>query len=759
MEPAILSKLENVRQSGSGWTAHCPAHEDRRSSLSIKIGDNGGTLLKCHSGCSVEAIVASLGWSMKDLFGDTGNGQHAGNGKPKIIATYDYRDEEGTLLYQAIRFEPKDFRQRRPAPGGGWVWNLQGVRRVLFRLPELLASDPEQRVHVVEGEKDVLALAKLGFVSTCNAGGAGKWIDSYSEALRGRRVAILPDNDPPGRKHGDQVARSLQGIAREVKIVDLPGLPEKGDASDWLLAGGTREELERLIEAAPVWTPAASGPAKAKAKRIVEPPLPWRPFPIEVLAEPVRSYVEVASEAIGTDPAYVGTAILAALAGAIGSTRQVILKRGWVEPAVLWGVLVGDSGTLKSPAIDAAVRHVRRRQARSIEAHGERVAQFEQDLEDFKLRYDDWRKVGRRKFEPPPEKPEPPVCERVCCSDVTIESLAVLLADAPRGLLLIRDELSGWLGGFDKYSGGKAADVAHWLAIHGARDLVVDRKTGDRRTIYVKRAGVSIVGSIQPKTLRRVLGEEHLDNGLAARLLLAMPPQRAKKWTEQEIGEETDWKIGDLFERLYDLQHGEDGDPITIGLTRAGKAEWVRFYNRHAEQLADASGNESAVLAKLEGAAARLSLVDHLIRDDGTAIDERSIEAGVALAQWFGYEAARVYQVLDESSETGLLRQVLDLVRRRGGRITANDLRRRSRRIETTEDAERVLGSLVDAGLGYWEDQPPGEVGGRPTRTFVLQDADSVSVSETPKTPEENEVSDTDTGETDRKTAWETVWI
>jgi len=167
------------------------------------------------------------------------------NGKPSIVAQYDYRDEAGDLLFQVVRYEPKDFRQRRPKPGGGWDWNVKGVRVVPFRLPELLAA-PAQPVVVVEGEKDCDNLARIGVLATCNAGGARQWTAEHSALLRGRIVFIVPDNDEAGHNHAQQVAHSLQGIAESVRIVELPISPDKGDVSDWIAAGGTKWELERL---------------------------------------------------------------------------------------------------------------------------------------------------------------------------------------------------------------------------------------------------------------------------------------------------------------------------------------------------------------------------------------------------------------------------------------------------------------------------------------------------------------------------------
>jgi putative DNA primase/helicase len=165
-----------------------------------------------------------------------------------IVATYDYRDESGELLYQVVRYEPKDFRQRRPDGKGGWIWNLNNTRRVLYRLQELLTADKRQWIFVVEGEKDADRLIDLGLVATTCAMGAVKWQDNYSEFLNDRRVVVIPDNDKPGKKHAQKIAQSLSKVGAEAQIVKLPELPEKGDVSDWLDNGGDKSKLLKLIE-------------------------------------------------------------------------------------------------------------------------------------------------------------------------------------------------------------------------------------------------------------------------------------------------------------------------------------------------------------------------------------------------------------------------------------------------------------------------------------------------------------------------------
>lgn len=228
------------------WEARCPAHEDRKASLSVGLGSEGRVLLKCHAGCATEDVVKALQLAPGALF-EASEGERP---KARVVASYGYRDEAGTLLYEVCRFEPKDFRQRKPAPGGGYEWKLGDVRRVLYRLPELIASKRTEPVFVVEGEKDADRLAAMGLVATTNVGGAGpgKWKDEYTKALRGRSVVVIPDNDQPGDEHAAAVAKALEGQAAAVHVLRLPGLPAKGDVSDWIVAGGTAAKLRAMVE-------------------------------------------------------------------------------------------------------------------------------------------------------------------------------------------------------------------------------------------------------------------------------------------------------------------------------------------------------------------------------------------------------------------------------------------------------------------------------------------------------------------------------
>ena len=199
-------------------------------------------------------------WTGGGYYNARPNGKANGQAGRVIIATYDYPDEIGELLYQVCRYSKKDFKQRRPDGKGGWIWNLKDVRKVLYRLPELIEAMAHGRTILIpEGEKDVNNLWKIGLPATCNPGGASqpgkktKWRIEYSETLRGADVVLFPDNDEPGWNHVEQVGMSLRGIAARVRVLVMPNSHK--DVSDWLAAGGTREQLDALIEQAPDWIP------------------------------------------------------------------------------------------------------------------------------------------------------------------------------------------------------------------------------------------------------------------------------------------------------------------------------------------------------------------------------------------------------------------------------------------------------------------------------------------------------------------------
>jgi AAA domain/Toprim domain len=244
----LLARLDGVRRSGSGWTAKCPSHEDHHPSLSVTQADDR-LLPHCHKGCTTEEILLALGLGWHDLY------DHPTSNTGEFVALYDYVDETGGLLFQVCRTPDKRFLQRRPDGNGGWIWKLGDTRRVLYRLPLVVAAVRDgHTVWIAEGEKDVLALEAAGVIATCNPGGVRKWRSEYTDTLAGAtEIVVVADRDEEGRLHAEQVRTSLTGKVGRVRVVEAV---EGKDAADHLAAGrglGDFRPLEQEpAEATPV---------------------------------------------------------------------------------------------------------------------------------------------------------------------------------------------------------------------------------------------------------------------------------------------------------------------------------------------------------------------------------------------------------------------------------------------------------------------------------------------------------------------------
>lgn len=252
----LLGKLEGVRKTSRGYEAKCPAHHDRTASLGVRETDDK-ILVTCGAGCATQAVLEVLGLKFSDLYtksaGYDGRASR-GEGERSPVradpsstpdATYVYQDEHGNELFQKLRFNLKDgkkkFTQRTMGPNG-WLFDLDGVRRVPYRLPELLAGVAlGETIYITEGEKDVERLRAEGKTVTCNPEGSNKWPAEYNEYFRGAKtVIIVADKDGPGRSHARAVRNALSGLVGEIHTVEA--LTGK-DASDHLTAGHRVEEF------------------------------------------------------------------------------------------------------------------------------------------------------------------------------------------------------------------------------------------------------------------------------------------------------------------------------------------------------------------------------------------------------------------------------------------------------------------------------------------------------------------------------------
>lgn len=239
-------RLPKLRQRGGQWRGPCPIHNGTRDSFSVNAATGQWM---CHSECDrggsiVDFEMELSGKEFKAAAAAVDEIVGRATAKPVIVAEYDYRDAKGSLLYQVVRMLPKDFRQRRPDGRGGWIWDLKGVDRVLYRLSEVLEAPI---VFFVEGEKDVESLRLQGFVATTACGGAkARWEPQYTEALRGREVILIPDNDGPGLKRAEVVGNALLGAVSRLRLYRLPA--DCKDVSEFFEHGHSEVELISTLE-------------------------------------------------------------------------------------------------------------------------------------------------------------------------------------------------------------------------------------------------------------------------------------------------------------------------------------------------------------------------------------------------------------------------------------------------------------------------------------------------------------------------------
>ncbi len=451
----------------------------------------------------------------------------------------------------------------------------------------------------------------------------------------------------------------------------------------------------------------------------------YSPFPIHTLPGIVGRFVAAASTAIGCDASFIALAVLACLARAIGNKRVIRLKSSWTEPAIIWAAIIGKSGTHKTPALQAAMKFLQRKESESFADHAAAAEKYEQEQACYDRDLAAWKRL-KSSDEPPPWKPDPPSCNRFITSDTTIEALAALLAAQFDSILVVRDELAGWLGGIAEYKGGQGSDCGHWLATWSGAPLTVDRKTGAVKMLHVPRAAVSLVGGIQPGVLKSAIGREHRQDGLCARLLLAMPDPRPVRWTDASTDALIEVAMGGVFDRLLEMEPAADAagnpEPFPIDLSAEARELWIAFYNRHGAEMMRLDDDLAAAWSKLRAYAARFALIFQLSKwaageasDD--SIDGDSMEAGIELADWFGGEARRVYGLFTENEGDREQRELIEMIRRKGGSVTARELRASARRYRQPGEAEKALEALARIGLGCWEVVPTAT---KPRQQFTL---------------------------------------
>ena len=749
MTAAEFAQRLNAKPIGPGkWMAQCLAHEDRNPSLSISEGRDGRVLLHCHAGCTAEAILSSVGLKMADLMPPVQD-------KPgRIVKSYDYTDDTGKLLFQVVRLDPKDFRQRRPDGNGEWIWNMHGIDRVLYRLPQVIeAVKAGQVIYTPEGEKDCDALVAIGLCATTNPGGAGKWQSSYTSTLIGAQVIIIADKDGPGRKHAAFLQNAIKSKAASVNVIELPdrnGCHVK-DATDWIQAGGTAEELHEIVMNTQAWVPPVE--VKASVLELVTPePEPWGnpigfdapinlpAFPVAVLPEPFNLFVEDVAASKQAPPDLPGALVIGAVAMAAAKRFRVYIGQSHDEPLNLFSLALMEPGSRKSDIFRVCLAPVENFEIELAKDAMPAIARAQERRAIEEVRLTEIRKragrcddiAERQKLTSEAEElganlTEIPTPPRLVVGDISPEHLASLLC-ANGGRLAVADAEGGLIfeimGGRYTKNGGPNMEI--FLKGHAGDAVRVDRS--GRSSEFARTAALTCILTAQPAILRNLAANDQMrGRGLLARFLFTMPSGLigARAYANKPMNPQF---VEQYAARLYDLLAVPPLDPDDPEAHRRlnldGEAlEVWRTYHDQIEKAQAPDGELSHMTdfaSKLAGAVARIAGILHLMKHGAQApqnIEPATVAGAWALGMFFLEHTKAAFAEMGAGGDMGLARRVYGWIsRHRPERFTLgilfNDLRRGAG-LDLSDDLLPALGILEDRNIIRREPPPPGDKPGR----------------------------------------------
>jgi hypothetical protein len=372
----------------------------------------------------------------------------------------------------------------------------------------------------------------------------------------------------------------------------------------------------------------------------------WTEFPAGLLPGPAADYAIAASQSIPSNVAFVGPAMIVAMAMAIGNRSVIELKRGWREFAAIWAVIIGMSGGAKSPSLSYAMAPIRKMES-------ENRKQYQEELEAHRAAEKE-KKEGKETG----KWNKAPIAKRLWTSSVTVEKLGGMLSENGGSMGVIRDELAAWFGEFDRYAKNGSSDKQAWIEFHSGQPVAIDRKGGDTPSIYIEHPCVSVTGTTQPGIFARQMTASHFESGFTSRLLCVRPPVQPKRWSETEVSDDIARGWMRLI-RTMSTMGGIPSAPHVYSITGDAKRLWVAYCNATGERAATLpEGPIQWLAAKAQMHCARMALVVHMgrlaaneVNIDNSYITTHSISNAIRLTEWFLQETARTYIDLDLGAE------------------------------------------------------------------------------------------------------------
>jgi hypothetical protein len=534
-------------------------------------------------------------------------------------------------------------------------------------------------VVVVEGEPARDALAGLGIPAVATVCGA-KTTPSAAQwrpLLGVKTVYLWPDHDADGQRHLAKNLAMLRGLGHpDVRVVAWPDAPPKGDAADFVGSGGTAADLASLMERArPAEGFTDSLNAETSSQRAV---VPLTGFP-----PAVRDYCRAAAAAIGCPVEFVALPLLCGIGTAIGNRVAFAIKPGLTAPAILFAAGIGHPGTGKTPAAEAGLVGLRRRQDASAD--------------DYQRRLDRYEALAKKDR----DAATPPVMDRIMVSDVTIEALAKDAARS-RGLLTYPGELTGWLHALSRYKQNGGSDRPQWLQLWSGQ--AIDQARLSRGPVYAKRPHIALYGEVQPDRVDLITKEAGND-GLLDRFLVAWPDAEPLPMSDRPMPDPK--PIVDLIDTLLKIDAAPNGGAWIVKPTREAFGRYREWHDdENLQAIKDGMGAGRGWAAKAPQHVQRLALVLHLLNNPmhgaETDLSVETIDEAVSLVEYFRRQQAQLIAVLQAGvvatpKSVPLAQRVLRLLRRKARWIATDELVA-GIRTATMDDLRPVLDDLIAAG-------------------------------------------------------------
>ncbi|NPU99337.1 MAG: DUF3987 domain-containing protein [Candidatus Omnitrophica bacterium] len=747
--------------SGDGKYAHCTREEHAHG---LPLSPNSKTYAHRMEGpCNCGAEHGPARYESSPARNGNGN-------KRDVVARYNYLDKNEELLLQVCRTDPKGFFQQRPDGAGNWISSLDegeyfqskngkwyptkkaeekgwtippdaprkhfpAARRVLYHLPELL-SDPKEPVFIVEGEKDVERLELIELVATCNPEGAGKWrfvAEQAREILAGRLIVILPDNDTPGRDHALDVARSLYGAAASIKVVALPGLPEKGDVADWiearLLDGMSLPDIKAalldIVNAAQAWQPPAdvAPTGAADTAQATEPPLPLvrviepaKPFPVDALGPILGPAAKVIQRATKAPMAMCGNSVLAAATLAVQPYADIEID-GRVFPLSNFFLTVGTTGERKTAVDDLALFPHKEIQDTRTDEYKREKKLFEKEMEIYKKAKDKAlsqknkeRDAMREALAQLGDPPTPPRSPLLLLDDPTIEGLLKHYHDLGCSSLgIFSGEGARFLGGYGMNPENMLRTAGGLSDLWGGKPL--NRIRAGDGTIVVRGRRLSIHLMAQPNVAALLLDNLALEEqGLLPRFLFVWPESTCgtrmyEAFNAHNVPEFQQYRqrIKEILDAPLPFREDSESElrPRRIRLSADAKEAFIRFHDGVEEQIKE--GEElhpiKGIACKAAEHAARLAAVIELTNNlDAESVRFDSMAQGIILMQHYLSEALRIKTSAISDAKILKAQALLDWLHKNGKKIItlAEAYQRGPNQIRDKKTAMDAFGILED---------------------------------------------------------------